>query len=360
MALIDIIKHEHQLGEIVYKFPSCDLTLGSQLIVEPGQRAFLVKRGIICDQFSEGGYTLSTSNLPLLGQVVNLPYGGETPFQAEVWFVSMVNRLDMRWGTETPILLEDPKYKILIPVRAYGQYGFKISDAHLFLTKLVGNMSSFDDKILASYFRGLLLNRLTDIISKRFIRENVSILEVNCNLADISEEAQKELQPYYSSFGVEIVLFNIISINVPEDDPSVMDLKKAKNLAARMKIVGRDYYQMERSFDVLEKAAENESGSGAAFIQAGLGLGASLQLGKQLSFSTSSETPPPLPDDKYYVAINRQQQGPYSYEQIVTLINDGTIDDTTLGWKKGMSNWKPLCEFLDFPSKGQNVPPSLP
>ena len=140
----------------------------------------------------------------------------------------------------------------------------------------------------------------------------------------------------------------------------MIELKKAKNLAARMKIVGRENYQMERSFDVLEKAAENENGSGAAFLQAGLGLGASLQLGKQLSFTTSTEAPPPLPDEIYYVAINRQQHGPFSYEQIISLINDGTIDYTTLGWKKGMSNWKPLCEFPEFPSAGPNLPPPLP
>ena len=360
MALIDIVKHEHQLGEIVYKYPSCDLALGSQLIVEPGQTAFFVKRGKICDQFSEGGYTLSTFNIPLLSQVVNLPFGGDTPFQTDVWFVSMINRLDMRWGTETPILLEDPKYNILIPVRAYGQYGFRVSDARLFLTKLVGNMSSFDDKLLGVYFRGLLLNRLTDIISKRFVRENESILEINCNLAEISKEAQDELQPYYSSYGVEIVQFSIISINVPEDDPSVMELKKAKNLAARVKIVGRENYRMERSFDVLEKAAENESGSGAAFIQAGLGLGASIQLGKQLTDATSSETPPPLPGEKYFIAVNRQQQGPFNYDQMMSLINEGLMTTATLGWKKGMPEWKPLSEFPEFMSDDSDVPPPLP
>lgn len=360
MALIDIVKHEHQLGEIVYKFPSCDLAWGSQLIVEPGQTAIFVKRGKICDQFSEGGYTLSTFNIPLLNQLINLPFGGDTPFQADVWFISLINQLDMRWGTETPILLEDPKYKILIPVRAYGQYGFRISDARLFLTKLIGNMSTFDARLLSSYFRGLLLNRLTDIISRRFVKENDSILEINCNLKEISEEAQHELQPYFSSYGVELVLFNIISINVPEDDPSVIELKKAKNLAARMEIVGRDNYRMERSFDVLEKAAENESGSGAAFIQAGLGLGVSFQMGKQLTDTTSSDTPPPLPGEKYYVAINRLQQGPFDYEQIISAFNNGVINSSTLGWKKGMSDWKPLSEFLEFPSDGLDVPPPIP
>ena len=154
MALIDIVKHEHQLGEIVYKFPSCDLALGSQLIVEPGQTAFFVKRGKIYDQFSEGGYTLSTYNIPLLSQLINLPFGGETPFQAEVWFVSMINRLEMRWGTETPILLEDPKYKIIVPVRSNGQYGLKISDPRLFLETLIGNMSVFTADKISQYFKG--------------------------------------------------------------------------------------------------------------------------------------------------------------------------------------------------------------
>lgn len=360
MALIDIVKHEHKLGEIVYKFPSCDLALGSQLIVEPGQTAFFVKRGKICDQFSEGGYTLTTFNIPLLSTLVNLPFGGDTPFQADVWFISLVNQLDMRWGTETPILLEDPKYKILVPVRAYGQYGFRIADARLFLLKLVGNMSSFDDQLLSAYFRGLLLNRLTDIISKRFVREDMSILEVNSNLVDMSIEAQEELRPYFADYGVEIMMFNIISVNVPEDDPSVLELKKAKNLAARMSIVGQDNYRLERSFDVMEKAAENESGTGAAFLQAGLGVGASYQMSKQLVGASSPETPPPLPEEMYYVAIGRQQQGPFNYGQVLSALNAGTFDSATLGWKKGMATWKPLGDFTEFPSTGQGTPPPLP
>ncbi len=294
MAIIDIVKHEQRQGEIVCKFPSCDLRWGSQLVVYPGQTAVFTKGGEVCDMFTEGTYTLHTNNIPLLNKIVNLPFGGDSPFQADVWFVSTINRLDLKWGTETAILLEDPKYEILVPVRSYGQYGFRVSDVARFMRGLVGNMPTFDEQTLQSYFRGLLLNRLTEILANKITREQISVLDINTRLGDISQEAQQELKPYFEDFGVEILLFNIISINVPEDDPSIAEIKKAKNLSARLKITGKDNYKLERLFDVLEKAAENESGTGAAIVNAGIGLGAALGVGKQIgdALGTSESTKP--------------------------------------------------------------------
>ena len=165
MAIIDVVKYEQQEGVIVHKFPSCDLRWGTQLVVYPGQVAFFAKGGKICDKFTEGTYTLKTNNIPLLNKIVNIPFGGDSPFQADVWFVSTISRLNLKWGTETPIQLEDPKFGIIVPVRAYGQYGFRVVDTDKFLGLLVGNMPIFDEIILQSYFRGLLLTKLTDIIT---------------------------------------------------------------------------------------------------------------------------------------------------------------------------------------------------
>lgn len=292
MAIIDIVKHEQRQGEIVHKFPSCDLRWGSQLVVYPGQTAVFTKGGEVCDMFTEGTYTLHTNNVPLLNNLVNLPFGGDSPFQADVWFVSTINRLDLKWGTETAILLEDPKYEILVPVRAYGQYGFRVGDVARFMRGLVGNMSAFDERTLQAYFRGLLLNRLTEIVAKKITKEQISVLDINTRLGDISQEAQQELKPYFEDFGIEILLFNIISINVPEDDPSIAEIRKAKNLSARLKITGTDNYKLERLFDVLEKAAENESGTGAAIVNAGVGLGAALGVGKHIGDALSPSEPP--------------------------------------------------------------------
>lgn len=93
MAIIDVVKYEQQEGIIVHKYPSCDLRWGTQLVVYPGQVAFFVKGGKICDKFTEGTYTLKTNNIPILSKVVNIPFGGDTPFQADIWFVNTLSKL---------------------------------------------------------------------------------------------------------------------------------------------------------------------------------------------------------------------------------------------------------------------------
>ena len=364
MAIIDIVKYEQQEGVIVHKFPSCDLRWGSQLVVYPGQVAFFVKGGKVCDKFTSGTYTLKSGNIPLLNKLINIPFGGDSPFQADVWFVNTLQRLNLKWGTEVPMQLEDPKYEVIVPVRAFGQYGFRVNDAALFVNGLVGNMNHFDEQQLQSYFRGLLLMKLTDIIAKKIIVDKTSVLEILPRLQEISTYCEDELRPYFATYGVEIVLFNIISINIPEDDASLNEIKKAKNLSARLKITGRENYSLERSFDVMDKAAENESGTGAAFINAGLGLGASLNIGKQIGnqlMPEGSSVPPPIPTaTNYFLAINGQQQGPYTEQQIRDAIAQNGSVLNLLAWKNGMSTWLPLNTFQEFSNTNGACPPPIP
>ena len=95
MALIDVVKCDIVDGEICHKFPSENLKIGTQLVVYPSQTAVFVKGGIICDTFTAGTYTIKTENIPILNKIINLPFGGDTPFTAEVWFVSGIAKLDM-------------------------------------------------------------------------------------------------------------------------------------------------------------------------------------------------------------------------------------------------------------------------
>nr|MCR5393951.1 SPFH domain-containing protein [Bacteroidales bacterium] len=120
MALIDVIKWEVSDEEFIYKFPSDDLRIGSQLVVYQSQTAFFVQKGKICDEFTAGTYTIKTENIPILNKLINLAFGGDSPFKADVWFVNQITKLNMKWGTPQPIQLEDPKYGIIVPVRAFG------------------------------------------------------------------------------------------------------------------------------------------------------------------------------------------------------------------------------------------------
>ncbi len=370
MAIIDVVKCEANSQVLVEKFPSNDLRLGTQLVVHTGQVAFFVKGGKVMDMFESGTYTIKTSNIPILGKLINLPFGGNSPFQAEVWFVNKLAVLDTKWGTPTPIQLEDPKYDIIVPVRSFGQYGLKVHDPRMFLEKLVGNMSKFTVAKVDSYFKGIMMSLYANLISDKMTKANISVLNINSHLLEMSEYVCEKLKPEFEKYGLTLENFAIMSINVPEDDPSYIKLKEAKDLAAKVKIAGRDLYQMERTFDVMDKAAGNE-GVGGQMLGLGVGLGAGAGVGNQIGNAVAqtmntnpapppasspvappapaaAPAPPPIQMATYFLAVNGQQYGPYDENTMNSMIKESRVNGDTMAWKEGMEGWAKLSTFTEF------------
>lgn len=368
MDVVDIIKWESNAQEVVHKFESDNLRLGSQLVVYPSQTAFFVKGGKICDEFTYGTYTIKSENIPLLEKLINVPFKNETPFKADVWFVNQVEFLDCKWGTQTPLQVEDPKYEVIVPIRAYGQYGFKISEPRLFLEKLVGNMPSFETNRVSDYFRGVILSKLTKIVYDKLKEDSVSVLNINSNVEELAQYAKENLADVFKQYGLEMSLFNIISISVNENDPSFVRLKESKDAAAEIKIIGREDYQMTRSFDVLEKAAENDSGIAGAAVGLGAGMGIGGVVGAMTAKTINTNTQdvdeiPPIPTINYYLAIKGERKGPFGYDYIEHEIANGKIGENTLIWKKGLKQWVKIGEMDEFKhlfEDDDNCPPPIP
>ena len=365
MSIVDIIKWESNANELVHKCQSDNIRLGSQLVVYPSQTAFFVKGGKICDEFICGTYTIKSENIPLLGKVINLPFG-ETPFKADVWFVNQIELHDCKWGTQTPLQVEDPKYEVIVPIRAFGQYGFKIVEPRIFLERLVGNMPSFATTKVTEYSRGVILSKLTAIIYDKLKADGVSVLNINAKVEDLSNYAKEKITEVFLKYGMEIQLFNIISISVQENDPSFQRLKEAKDAAAKIKIIGRDDYRMTRSFDVLEKAAENENGMAGAAVGLGAGVGIGGVVGAMTAQTISTHSQgadeiPPIPTIDYYLAIEGKRQGPFGPDTIEQKISNGEITENTLIWKKGLKQWTKLGDMEDFQHLfDENCPPPIP
>lgn len=277
MAIIDRVKWDGSPNLLAWKYPSQELSTWTQLIVNESQEAYVVRGGVYDGPFGAGRHTLSTENIPFLTELIGLPFGGESPFTAEVWFVNKVTNLDIRWGTPDPIQLQDPKYGIMIPVRAFGQYGIQIQDSKRFLLKLVGTLPGFDTETLSSYFKGAFTTRIKTEIANAIVRTGQSVLEISTQLETLSALLKNSLSGDVAEYGVGLSQFNIHSINVPEDDPAVRTLKAALAKRAEMGIVGFNYHQ-ERSFDVMQTAAGNE-GSAGTLMGAGLGLGMGVGMG---------------------------------------------------------------------------------
>lgn len=270
MQLADVIKWNAAPGVFAWKYPSEELSTKSQLIVSESQEAILLNQGKFVGPFRAGRHTLNTENYPLLGSILKIPFGGKTPFSAEVWFIQKAFSLDIKWGTPDPIQVEDPKYHIFIPVRAFGQYSLQIQDSTKFLLKLVGTLPVFVEKTLKDYFKGILLKHTKDLLAKYFIEKNTSIIQISANIREISDILHDEISRELEYYGIRIVNFNINSISTDEKDPAVARLRRALAERAEMEILGFNY-QQKRTFDTMESAASNQ-GNGN-LMNAGIGMG---------------------------------------------------------------------------------------
>jgi membrane protease subunit (stomatin/prohibitin family) len=288
MALIDRIKYDGSPDVLVWKYPKDNITLGAQLIVNESQEALFFRGGQALDLFPPGTYTLSTNNLPLLQKLVDLPFGGQTPFSAEVYFVNRVARLDYKWGTRTPIAIEDPKYGVLLNIGCFGQFGLRVLDSRTLITQLVGTASSWDANTVLEYFRGVIITRVKDSVAKAVVQKGISVVGINAYVDELSEIVEYRLRDEFAKYGLELLKFFITSINVPDDEVA----KLQKGAFARLEIdqLGDARYQMKRSLEVLETAAGNPGVAGS-LMAGGIGLGMGTQIGAAFAQAGQTVTP---------------------------------------------------------------------
>lgn len=281
MALLDVVQWDNKPGEVIFKFDEGAIALGSQLIVKEGQEAIFFKNGQALDSYGPGRHTLSTGNVPILEKLINLPFGGKTPFPAEVYFINKTEIPNLKWGTKQPMQLLDPIYNLPVPIRAFGAYSIRILDIKPFLIMATGTWRAFTTEAIGSALRDqAILPKIQDLISEFMIKQNITILKLSAYYDEIGSAGKAKLLEDFTSFGIELVRFAIESINIPDDDENVKRLKKALADKAEMNIMGDDY-KVKRTFDTMEKAASNE-GMAGGMMGAGMGVGMGQQMGQMM------------------------------------------------------------------------------
>lgn len=286
MSIIDVVRFDGLKSRdwLIYKYPSEELVLGTQLIVQEGQVALFIRGGMVADVFYPGTYTLATENLPILKSLINLPFGGKTPFSAEVYFINTTVRLDINWGTTDPIQLIDPKYYVKLRIRAFGQMGLRVHDVTTLFKEVIGGIQKADivkfDKI-KEYYRGILVIKAKSAIADAIINNGISALEISTKLDALSEKVKEQISSEFEKYGFSVANFFIQSINFPDED--FEKINKILEDKAAFEIMGDGRYATKRSFDVYEGAANNQSGVAGVFAAGGIGLGAAMGMGASMN-----------------------------------------------------------------------------
>jgi len=358
---IDIIEWLDTSNEtIVHRFERYqnEIKNNAQLIVREGQVAVFINEGQLADVFKPGTHTLSTQNLPILSTLKGWKYGFNSPFKAEVYFVSTRLFTDEKWGTKNAIILNDERFG-LTEIRAFGTYSFKISDAGKFIINVVGTDGNFTNYEINEHLKSLIVTRFTDTVGEA----KLPIELYAANTSELSEACQEVMQPEFGRVGIELEKFYIENVSMPEE------LKKEIFEYSRLDKLDMAKLTQFKTAKAIEEAAKNEGGTAGAGMGMGMGFVLAQQMGglmqPQMGHSQPVQTqafPPPMPAQiMYHYASNGTQMGPVNLDKLKELFANRTINKDSLIWKQGMTNWMALQEIEELKVfLGGNTPPPLP
>lgn len=356
MALIQTISWKQPSSEeLVYKFPSNSITTGSILTVNESQQAFFYKSGVLYDSFGAGRHVLSTSNLPLLQKIINIPSGGTTTFSSEVWFVSKLEKRNMLWGAGGLRIL-DSYFRIPIKLSARGQYGVKISDPAIFLKKFIGTAVAATTELIEDQFVVDIIEVVKVSISQFMQEKQISINELGASYHVLSTYIARNIYLTFEQYGVSLLNFNIEDISFDEKDSGYQKVMDGIAEKARLDCLGINYIQ-SRQLDIAQSAAQNEGAGNFMGIGIGLGMGNSLgqYVGNNFQLPASAMLP------SFYVAVNGQATGPFTIDIIQRKVQSGEVNPATFVYKVGGTEWTRACETLELASIfGASTPPPPP
>ncbi len=271
---IEVVQSLDDTGElIVSRFPAdgdADLKLGSQVIVRESQAAVFFRGGKALDTFGPGRHVLTTANLPLLDKVINLPFGGDTPFKAEVYFVNLKVFTNIKWGTREPILYRDTDLA-MVRLRSFGILSYRVEEPQLFINKLVGTQGTYSSSEIDDFLKGVVIARLAD-----FLGENLkSIFDLAQYYDEIGGGTKARVKDDFAKYGMALEDFLINSISPPEEVQKKID--ERSGMAAMGNL---DQYMKYKAAQAMQDAANQEGGGGMA--GAGMGAGVGLGMGMMM------------------------------------------------------------------------------
>ena len=362
---IDIIEWLDVSNEtIVHRFERYqnEIKNNAKLIVREGQTAVFINEGQLADVFTPGTYTLNTKNLPILTTLKGWKYGFDSPFKAEVYFVSTRLFTDEKWGTKNPFMLSDERFG-LVEIRSFGTYSFRINDPGKFVVDVVGTDGNFTNYEVNEHLKSLIVTRFTDTVGEA----NLPIELYAANTSELSETCQEVMQPEFGRVGIELEKFYIENVSMPEE------LKKEIFEYSRLDKLDMTKLSQFKAAKAMEAAAKNEGGTAGAGMGMGMGFVLAQQMGNMMSQPGTqqpfggqtqqvSAVPPPMPTQvMYHYAVNGQQAGPVTFDKLKELFAGRTVNRDSLVWKQGLANWTALKDVEELKVfLGGSIPPPLP
>lgn len=378
---------------------------GSSLRVKDGEVAVFVykqENGIVQD-FIEGPYddTIKTANFPVLSSIVGLAFGGESPFQAEVYFINLAQNNQLRFSVPYFDVFDPRLPDHGVPMAVRGIITFNITDYKGFIK--LNRLVNFDHNQFLEQIRGALSKYVKGVVMNIPQEMGIPMVQMERQILSINERVESYLKPRLENdFGVNVKGLDISALQIDKDSPYYEDLRQLtagntaktmnaqtdlsiKNMQDSQRInlanmeetlrIQREEAQraqrlqtetnfmgahsLDQQTEVLKTGAQSlgqmgtmdVGGQGGGMNPAGMMTGMMMggAMGQQMAgmmqnmgqqMQGAMNTPPPMPNVQYHVSVNGSQAGPFNMQQLQQLAQNGQLTPQTYVWKQGMANWE--------------------
>lgn len=399
---------------------------GSSLRVRDGEVAVFVYRQNedVMQDYIVGPYTgnISTKNFPVLAGIVGLAFGGESPFQAEVYFINVQGNNQL--GFSVPFFgVADPRFPDLpVPVSVHGTLTFALEDYRQFVK--LNRLIDFDLPSFRNQMQDAVVSYTAEIVANIPADMGIPLVQMDRMKREVSNVLESRLQTRMDEFGVVMKHIDVNNIMIDKASEAYMTLFQLtagittqtvqaqadlniENMRATQRLnlqnmeetmrIQREEGQYAQHLhtqqanlgaftaglqaDVLKTAAENMGQAGTMNMGGGNGGGmnpaammTSMMMGGAMGgqmagmmnsmgqqMQGAMQTPPPVPQSQYMVAVNGQQTGPYAMTQLQQMAAAGQLTTQTYVWKQGMPQWELAGNVAELaPLFAAPVPPPIP
>src|ERR671935_2245840 len=220
--LIDVIEWtDDSRDTLSFRFPDEDKAIknGAQLIVRESQQVQFVYLGEFGDTFGPGKHTLTTDNIPVLTKLKSWPFGFNSPFKADVYFVTTRLFTGNKWGTSNPVMVRDQDFGI-VRLRAFGTYDFRVVDVQRFLKEVAGT----DNHFRLDEFSDAMRSRIVSVFSDALASSKIPALDVATRYTELGDALLPLINPVLNAkYGLEMSSFILENVSVPPEVEQAID-----------------------------------------------------------------------------------------------------------------------------------------
>ncbi|MBQ1973800.1 MAG: SPFH domain-containing protein [Paraprevotella sp.] len=393
---------------------------GSSLRVKDGEVAVFVykQKDGTCQDYIVGPYdeTIKTANFPVLSSIVGLAFGGESPFQAEVYFINLAGNIQIRFGVPYFDVFDPRLPDHGIPMAVRGTMTFNITNYKEFIK--LNRLVNFDLNTFKAQIKDAISKYVKSVVMNIPDSMNIPVIQMERKILEINDSVTNYLKPRMENdFGINLKGFDIAALEIDKESPYYMELRQltagntartlntqtdvniknlqdmqeinAQNMAETMRIQREEaqraqQLQTQSNFmgahmanlqaDVLKTGAQNlgamgsmDGGGGNAMNPAGMMTGMMMggAMGQQMAgmmnnmgqqMQQTMNTPPPVPNVQYHLSVNGTQSGPFDIQQLAQMAQNGQLTMQTYVWRQGMAGWELAGNMMEL--QGIFAPPT--